>query len=117
MSQMENKDLEEKVAVLNEAYAAKTSSEYNLNFSISPDGTVSCHSNPIPKYATLEASVRITDKFLHEDPMRAEMQIRKHLAEEIAKKLIEEDLINIMVSDYPWDDIHTAKTTFKIIQE
>ena len=55
--------------------------------------------------------------FYNVNPQDLEEYIRTQLAQKIAKKIIEEDLIKIQVSDDPSTMTHKARATVKIIQE
>lgn len=69
------------------------------------------------KTIDLAAEQTITTALVHDDPADVEQYIRTRLAQQLAEKLIEEDLIQIQSCE----DIETKNTTFrakiKVVQE
>lgn len=83
-----------------------------LSYDYTPTITI-LHSEPIK----LQAEYVIDSELIKENPVDTDILIKNELARELAKKMIEEDLIKIQYNDDPSSMTHTFRATVKIVQE
>ena len=73
----------------------------------------------VPKENTIELAVEhiVDTQLIRDNPVNAEIYIRKELARKLADKLIEEDLLNIQTNEDPALLVTKVRAKIKFIQE